>query len=97
MTVRIAFGAALSLACISAAEAPSNYQVYGGIRVDSDPVLLATYDRALARCFPEAATPPRGALEPRGLYYNAALRACLYRYGFFDRGAYAYPANTLFY
>ncbi|MBW9053540.1 hypothetical protein [Rhizobium mesosinicum] len=88
-------GVVLSLACVSAAEAPSNYQVYGGVRVDSDPVLLHKYDHALGRCEPEAMG-KRGSPDTHGLIYNAALRGCLYRYGFTDRGAYAYPANRPF-
>ncbi len=88
-------GVVLSLACISAAEAPSNYQVYGGVRVDSDPTLLRKYDHALGRCQPEALG-KRGSPDTNSLLYNAALRGCLYRHGFTDRGAYAYPATNIF-
>ena len=88
-------GVVLSLACVSAAEAPSNYQVYGGVRVDSDPVLLRKYDHALRRCQPEALG-YRGSPDTTSLIYNAALRGCLYRYSFIDRGSYAYPATLIF-
>ncbi|MET3854702.1 MULTISPECIES: hypothetical protein [unclassified Rhizobium] len=90
-----AIGVALSLGCISAAEAPSNYQTYSGIRVDSDPVLLARYDRALSYCQPEAMS-HRGSPDTHSMIYNVALRNCLYRRSFVDRGYYAYPANQVF-
>lgn len=54
MRMMLALGAILSLACVSAGEAPSNYQTYHGVRVDSDPVLLAKYNKALNYCEPEA-------------------------------------------
>jgi hypothetical protein len=84
------------IACISAAEAPSNYQTFHGIPVDSNSTDLTRFEIALARCIPEASSWPRGTPDPRSLYYNAALRNCLYRQGFIDRGSYAYPANNLF-
>jgi hypothetical protein len=89
------FGVALSLGCISAAEAPSNYQTYTGVRVDSDPVLLARYDRALSYCERESVS-WRGSPDTRSLRYNTALRNCLYRRSFVDRGYYAYPATQVF-
>lgn len=88
--------AALSLALVSAAESPANYRVYGGQDVQSDPLIIETYNRVLAKCIPEAGTPPRGNANTQTLHYNAALRGCLYRHGFIDRGAYAYPTNRLF-
>ncbi|TCU13115.1 hypothetical protein EV132_113100 [Rhizobium sullae] len=90
-----AMGVVLSLGCVSAAEAPSNYQTYHGIRVDSDPLLLAKYDRAVGYCQYEAMS-WRGSPNPYSLVYNAALRSCLSRRNFIDRGAYAYPANRYF-
>ncbi|MBY5587919.1 hypothetical protein HFO49_10575 [Rhizobium leguminosarum] len=90
-------GVALGLGCISAAESPSNYQSYSGIRVDSDPALLARYDKALQRCVPEAASWQRSSTDPHSLYYNAALRSCLYRYSFVDRGVYAYPIPQVYF
>jgi hypothetical protein len=96
MKIKLALGLAFSLACISAAESPSNYQTYKGFRLENDPVLLAAYDSALRRCVPEAETPPRGTPEVTSLHYNAALRACLYRHGFVDRGISAYPATLVF-
>jgi hypothetical protein len=86
----------LSLAFISAAEAPSNFRTYGGSRIESDPILAAAYDNALSRCVPEAMTPPRGTPEVSSLHYNAALRSCLYRQGYVDRGTWAYPATLIF-
>ncbi|TDK38764.1 hypothetical protein E2F50_01015 [Rhizobium deserti] len=96
MKAKVVVGMALSLACISAAESPSNYQTYSGLRIAGDPVIEARYHSALRTCIPESATPPHGDLNNHSLRYNAALRACLYRYGFVDRGQYAYPANVIF-
>ncbi|MBY5750836.1 hypothetical protein E0H51_24520 [Rhizobium leguminosarum bv. viciae] len=97
MRLMAVVGLALSLGCISAAESPSNYQSYSGIRVDTDPVLLARYDKALQRCVPEASSWRRGSPDPRSLYYNAALRNCLYRRSFVDRGVYAYPIPQIYF
>jgi hypothetical protein len=96
MKVKLALGLALSLACISAAESPSNFQTISGGPVEGDSIALAAYDNALARCLPEAQTPPLGSQQATSLRYNAALRACLYRQGFIDRGAHAYPATLYF-
>ncbi len=90
----LALGAMLSLACVSAGEAPSNYQSYHGIRADSDPVILARYDRALQHCQPEAYSWQRGSPDPNSSMYILALRSCLYRYSFVDRGAFAYPTTA---
>jgi hypothetical protein len=92
----LTLGAILSLACVSAGEAPSNYQTYHGIRADSDPVVLATYERVLDRCEPEAYSWRRGSPDPNSTLYWLALRDCLYRHGFVDRGAYAYPTTAVF-
>jgi hypothetical protein len=96
MNVKHLGAAVVALACVSAAEAPKNYSVYGGPAVDSDPVILNVFDHALARCNVEASVPPRGTTFTNSYYHNAALRACLSRHGFIDNGAYAYPANSLF-
>lgn len=96
MTIKYVAAAILGLACISAAEAPQNYRLYSGPDVTSDPVILSVYDRALDKCTVEASTPPRGTVYHASYYYNAALRACLYRQGFVDRGADAFPTNSLF-
>jgi hypothetical protein len=96
MRMMLALGAILSLACVSAGEAPSNYQTYHGVRVDSDPVLLAKYDRALNYCEPEAYSWRRGSPDPNSTFYWLALRNCLYRHGYVDRGAYAYPTTAIF-
>ncbi|MGV1789807.1 hypothetical protein GR212_11890 [Rhizobium lusitanum] len=96
MRMMLALGAILSLACVSAGEAPSNYQTYQGIRADSDPVVLARYDRALNYCEPEAYSWHRGSPDPNSTFYWLALRDCLYRHGFVDRGVYAYPTTAVF-
>ena len=94
MKLLMAAGIALSLACISAAEAPSNYETYyGGVRVDSDPRLLNHYNRVLAYCDREASLPQRGSPYPYDTWHILALRSCLYRYSFVDRGVHSYPAN----
>lgn len=89
-------GALASLTLISAAESPGNYESFGAIRADSTPAITRHYDAALARCRPEALTPPRGTTETASLRYSAALRACLYRQGYIDRGSSAYPATLVF-
>ena len=94
MRMMLALGAMLSLACVSAGEAPSNYQSYQGIRADSDPVLLAKYNRALRYCEPEAYSWYRGSPDPNSSMYILALRDCLYRHSFVDRGSYAYPTTA---
>lgn len=96
MNVKYVAAAVLGLACVSAAEAPENYSVYGGPAVVSHPIILNVYDNALAKCTAEATTPPRGTEFTGSYYYNAALRACLSRHGFIDNGAFAYPTNSLF-
>ncbi len=96
MKIKLALGIALSLACISAAEAPSNYRTYSGFPVESDPYLVTRFEHALNNCVPEAQTPPRGTPYTASLHYNTALRACLYRQGYVDRGYSAYPANLVF-
>lgn len=97
MRLMAVVGVALSLACISAAESPSNYRSYSGIRVDTDPVLLARYDKALRWCVPEAGSWQHGSPDPQSLSYNSALRNCLYRRGFVDRGVYAYPIPEVYF
>ena len=98
MRLMAVVGLVLSVGCISAAEAPSNYQSYhGGVRVDTDPVLLARYDKALQRCVPEARSLRRGSPDPQSLHYNAALRSCLSRHSFLDRGVYAYPIPKVYF
>lgn len=97
MRLMAVVGVALSLGFISAAESPSNYQSYSGIRVDTDPVLLARYDKALRWFAPEAGSWRRGSPDPQSLLYNAALRNCLSRRGFVDRGVYAYPIPHVYF
>ena len=94
MRVCVALGIAASLACISAAEPPQQWQTYGGVRVDSDQRLLQRYDRTFRYCAPEAVR--RGSTNTNSLLYVTALRGCMYRFGITDRGAYAYSANAPF-
>lgn len=96
MKIVTAIGLALSLACISAAEPASNYQTYHGFRVAGDPAFEPQFNRALYHCMPEAASWQRGSPDTRSLLYIAALRGCLYRHNFVDRGAFAYPATAIF-
>ena len=74
MKAKLAFGLALSLACISAAESPANYQTYSGLRIEGNVTVQASYRSALRTCIPEAATPPQGDPNSHSLRYNAALR-----------------------
>lgn len=96
MNIRYVAAAILGLACVSAAESPRNYSVYAGPDVESDPIILDVYDQVVMKCSSEASVPPRGTPETTSYYYNAALRACLSRHGFTDKGAFAYPATSLF-
>ncbi|WP_434713017.1 hypothetical protein NMA58_08565 [Rhizobium sp. YTUHZ045] len=98
MRLMAVVGLVFSFGCISAAESPSNYQSYSGVQVDNtDPVLLSRYDKALQWCVPEAGSWRRGSPDPQSLHYNAALRNCLYRRGFVDRGVYAYPIPKIYF
>ena len=96
MTIKYITAAIVALGCISAAEAPSNYSVYAGPPVTSDPVILDVFDRAVAKCSVEASIPLRGTPEYGSSYHTTALRACLSRHGFIDNGAYAFPTNSPF-
>jgi hypothetical protein len=95
MRVLVAVGMVASLACISAAEAPWQWQTLYGARVDSTPTLLNHFDRAYAYCEPEAVQ--RGSPDPYSLLHVTALRSCMSRMGIIDRGAYAYPTYLYFY
>ena len=96
MNFKYIAAALLGLACVSAAEAPQNYRVYAGPDVTSDPIILDIFDRAVMKCTAEASTPPRGAAYTTSTYHTVAVRACLSRQGFVDRGGYAYPYTRLF-
>ncbi len=95
MRALIALGIAGSLACISAAQAPSQWQTYSGVPVDSDPTILARFDHTYPYCEQEAFR--RGSTDVNSLWHVTALRNCMYRHGIVDRGSYSYPANALFY
>src|ERR1700712_74766 len=85
---------ALSFACVSAATAPANYQTYSGVPADSNPSLLAAFNSAEMYCGPEV-TPFRRGSHPVGLGPVLAMRSCLARQNFIDRGVYAYLPITL--
>lgn len=94
MRVVIALGIAASLACISAAEAPGQWQTYSGVKIDTDPTLQMRFDRTYPHCEQEANR--RASADINSLWHVTALRNCMYRHGIVDRGSYAYPANALF-
>jgi hypothetical protein len=104
MRVFLGVCVALSLSCGSVAYASSdhaygdrssNYQTYSGIPVDTDPVILARFDRAQRHCEPEADSWRRGSPDRHSLLHITALKSCLSRRNFIDRGAYAYPSTPL--
>jgi hypothetical protein len=95
MKILLGLGLALSLGCISAAESPGDYQYYFGGRVDADPVLASRFDRAVQRCEPEASDPYRGSPDRHSYIHLLAMRNCLARYNFIDRGSYAALPITL--
>jgi hypothetical protein len=86
----LAVGIALGLSGCVGADAPSNYQSYFGVRVDSSPQLQQRFDRASGFCQREARR--RGSTDIASASYVITLRSCLARHNFIDRGAYAYPA-----
>ncbi|CDZ40355.1 Hypothetical protein NGAL_HAMBI1145_53470 [Neorhizobium galegae bv. officinalis] len=91
MNPKLTLGVALGLACTSmVAEARSDLRLYGAVPVESSPQLMQAYNRALARCLPEAGLAEAGAIAEASLP-AVRLRGCLYRNGFFYRGVYAYP------
>jgi hypothetical protein len=97
MNLKLAFGVALSLTCSSmAAEARSNWHVYGAVPVESSPRLMQAYNSALARCLPEAGLAEAEAIAETSLH-AMRLRGCLYRNGFFYQGVYAYPVASTVY
>lgn len=97
MNLKLAAGVALSLIFTPmVAEARSNLQLYGAVPVESSPQLMQAYNRALARCLPEAGLAEAGAIAEVSLP-AVRLRGCLYRKGFFYRGVYAYPVGVSVY
>jgi hypothetical protein len=80
----------VSLACVSAAASPSDYQTYFGTPVDASPTILAQFDKAAAHCDAEASRPGRSAPAEQTYAYTTAVRTCLARFNFIDRGSYAY-------
>lgn len=97
MNLKLALGVVLSLTCTSAAaEARSNWHVYGAVPVASSPRLIQAYNRALPQCLSEAGLAGVEALAETSLP-AVQLRGCLYRKGFFYRGVFAYPIATSVY
>lgn len=95
MKIMLGLGLAMSLACISAADSPGEYQYYFGGRVDASPTLAAQFDKASYRCGLEASDPDRGSADPHSYLYLLAMRNCLARHNFIDRGSYAALPITL--
>lgn len=83
-----AFGAVLSMTCVSAAASPSEFQTYFGTPVEASPVISAQFDKAAAHCEAEASSPARGSPNADSYSHIVAVRGCLARYNFIDRGAY---------
>ena len=90
MRIIAALGAVVSLACVSAAASPSNYQTYFGTRVDASPTILAQFDQAASHCDAEASMPGRNTPAAQSYSYEVAVRNCMARFNFIDRGSYAY-------
>lgn len=88
-------GAVLSIACVSAAASPTDYQTYFGARADSNRVILMQFEKAADRCETEASRPGRGSPVRDSYAFAVASRGCLARNNFVDRGAYAYPRIVL--
>jgi hypothetical protein len=66
------------------------------VPVESSARLIQAYNRALARCLPEAGLAEAEAIAETSLH-AMRLRGCLYRNGFFYRGVYAYPVASTAY
>ncbi|CAN7509560.1 hypothetical protein LJR030_005220 [Rhizobium sp. LjRoot30] len=92
MIAKFVLAAIIGTACASAASASSGHYLYGGVPLEARPDLERKFARALAHCECEAGSLPRGSLDPESLLYDTALRACLYRLGFFE-GREAYPVR----
>lgn len=91
MGLKLASGVALSLICTSiVAEARSDWHLYGAVPVESSSQLIQAYNRALARCLPQAGLAEASDIAEISLP-AVQLRACLYRNGFFYQGSYAFP------
>jgi hypothetical protein len=83
------FGAVLSMASISAAASPTDYRTYFGSPVDASPVIQAQFYKAADHCEAEASSLGRGSPDLESYSHIVAVRGCLARYNFIDRGAYA--------
>ncbi|OJU05855.1 MAG: hypothetical protein BGN83_14485 [Rhizobium sp. 63-7] len=93
MIAKFVLAAIVGMACAPAASAASGHYLYGGVPLEARPDLARKYSRALAHCECEAGSLPRGSLDHKSLLYDTALRACLYRLGFFE-GREAYPVRV---
>jgi hypothetical protein len=94
MKILTAAGIALSFACVSAASGATNYQTYSGVPADSSPSLVSAFNSAELYCEPEA-TPYRRGSYPVGFGPLLAMRSCLARHNFIDRGVHSYLSITL--
>ena len=83
------FGALLSMATVSAAASPTEYRTYFGSPVDASPVIQGRFDMAADHCEAEASSPARGSPDLGSYAHIVAVRGCLARYNFIDRGAYS--------
>ncbi len=95
MKIMLGLGLALSLACVSAAASPGEYQYYFGGPVDQTPTLATKFDRASDYCAVEASRPDRGSSDVHSYIHTVAMRNCLARYNFIDRGVYSALPITL--
>lgn len=86
MALKLALGVVLSLTCTAmVAEARSDLHSYGAVPVEGSPQFMEAYNRALARCLPEAGLAEASAIPEISLP-AVQLRACLYRKGFYYPG-----------
>lgn len=95
MKIIAALGAVVSLACVSAAASPSDYETYFGTPVDASPTILAQFDKAADHCEVEASRPGRSWPEAEPYSHVMAVRGCLSRFNFIDRGVHSYLPITL--
>ena len=95
MSHRYALAFILVLAGTPAVQASPNHPLYGAVPLETHPELHAAFGRALEHCRFEASDPVRGSDDVHSLLFDVALRACLYRRGFFE-GRYAYPVRITY-
>jgi hypothetical protein len=84
-TLLIAFAPALTEATAASSI------TYGSVGIVKGSDVESRFLSAKEDCMLEASTPPRGHPLIGNFYNQAALRACLYRKGFSDKGDHVYP------